>query len=126
MIREIVQQSIKNGYFTEVTEDILNDDDQFNEVVSAFIKELVDNVKVLDELRKKRVIRGKKLKLKVICPKNKRYVASKKQCVRVSGQAKMKKKRAMKRAAIKRRGKSAMINRKRKKSMKKRKSMGIR
>jgi hypothetical protein len=126
MLREIIQQSIKNGFFDEITEDILNDDEQFNSVVEVFVQEIINNTKTLVELRRKRVIRGKKLKLRVICPKNKRYVASKKQCVRVSGQERIKKKRAMKRAAIKKRGKRVMMKRKRAKSMKKRKAMGLR
>ena len=86
----------------------------------------VNNIGIVNELRKKRVIRGKKLKLRVICPQNKRYVPSKKQCVRVSGQQKMLKKRAMRKAAIKKRGKKAMILRKRIKSLRKRKAMGLR
>jgi hypothetical protein len=126
MLREIIQQSIKNGFFDEITEDILNDDEQFNSVVEVFVQEIINNTKTLVELRRKRVIRGKKLKLRVICPQNKRYVASKKQCVRVSGQERIKKKRAMKRAAIKKRGKRVMMRRKRAKSMKKRKAMGLR
>ena len=45
---------------------------------------------------------------------------------RVSGQQKMLKKRAMRKAAIKKRGKKAMILRKRIKSLRKRKAMGLR
>jgi hypothetical protein len=123
MFSKIVEQSIKNGYFDEVNEDVLNDQEQFNTMVEVFIDEIINN---LNEFRKKRVIRNKKLKLRVICPRNKRYNPSKKTCVRVSGAARVKKKRAMKRAWMKKRGKKAMMKRKRAKSMRKRKAMGIR
>ena len=126
MLKELVEISYQNGFFDEVTEDVLNDEEQFNALDDAFVKEVVNNIGIVNELRKKRVIRGKKLKLRVICPKNKRYVPSKKQCVRVSGQQRMLKKRAMRKAAIKKRGKKAMILRKRIKSLRKRKAMGLR
>ena len=126
MLKELVEISYQNGFFDEVTEDGLNDEEQFNALVDAFVKEVVNNIGIVNELRKKRVIRGKKLKLRVICPQNKRYVPSKKQCVRVSGQQRMLKKRAMRKAAIKKRGKKAMILRKRIKSLRKRKAMGLR
>ena len=126
MLKELVEISYQNGFFDEVTEDVLNDEEQFNALVDAFVKEVVNRVGIVNELRKKRVIRGKKLKLRVICPQNKRYVPSKKQCVRVSGQQRMLKKRAMRKAAIKKRGKKAMLLRKRIKSMRKRKAMGLR
>ena len=126
MLKELVEISYQNGFFDEVTEDVLNDEEQFNALVDAFVKEVVNRVGIVNELRKKRVIRGKKLKLRVICPRNKRYVPSKKQCVRVSGQQRMLKKRAMRKAAIKKRGKKAMILRKRIKSLRKRKAMGLR
>jgi hypothetical protein len=113
--KDIVQDAIQNGFFEEVTEDILNDDSEFNTLFSAFV----------NELRKKKVIRGKKLKLKVICPKNKKYVAAKKQCVTKTAREKVRKRRAMKRGAMKKRGKMGKIVRKRKKSMKKRKGMGL-
>lgn len=123
MFRKIVEQSIKNGFFDEVTEDVLNDEEQFNTMVEVFLDEIINN---LNELRRKRVIRNKKLKLRVLCPRNKRYNPSKKQCVRVSGKDRVKKKRAMKRAWMKKRGKKAMMVRKRRKSLRKRKAMGIR
>ena len=122
MFSKIVEQSIKNGFFDEVTEDVLNNKEQFNTMVDVFIDEIINN---LNEFRRKRVIRNKKLKLRVICPRNKRYNAAKKTCVRVSGAARVKKKRAMKRAWMKKRGKKAMMVRKRRKSLRKRKAMGI-
>ena len=123
MFSKIVEQSIKNGFFDEVTEDVLNDEQQFNTMVEVFIDEIINNLK---ELRRKRVIRGKKLKLRIICLRNKRYNTNKKTCVRVSGASRIKKKRAMKRAWMKKRGKKAMMVRKRRKSLRKRKAMGIR
>jgi hypothetical protein len=123
MFSKIVEQSIQNGFFDEVTEDVLNDEQQFNTMVDVFIDEVINNLK---ELRRKRVIRNKKLKLRIICPRNKRYNPSSKTCVRVSGASRIKKKRAMKRAWMKKRGKKAMMKRKRAKSMRKRKAMGIR
>jgi len=122
MFRKIVEQSIENGFFDEVTEDVLNDEEQFNTMVEVFLDEIINN---LNELRRKRVIRNKKLKLRVLCPRNKRYNPSKKQCVRVTGASRVKK-RAMKRAWMKKRGKKAMMVRKRRKSLRKRKAMGIR
>ena len=112
---QVVNEAYKNGFFDEVTEDIINDDAEFNSLLKAF----------LSELRKKRVVRGKKLFKKTICPKNKRYVAAIKKCVVKTAGEKMRKRRAMKRAAIKKRGKMAAIIRKRKKSMKKRKAFGL-
>ena len=59
----------------------------FNSLLKAF----------LSELRKKRVVRGKKLYKKVICPKNKRYVPALKKCVIKTAGEKMRKRKAMKR-----------------------------
>ena len=70
MFSKIVEQSIKNGFFDEVTEDVLNNKEQFNTMVDVFIDEIINN---LNELRRKRVIRNKKLKLRVLCPRNKRF-----------------------------------------------------
>ena len=123
MFNKIVEQSIKNGFFDEVNEDVLNDEEQFNTMVEVFIDEIINN---LNELRRKRVIRNKKLKLRIICPRNKRYNPHKKSCIRVSGAARVKKRRAMKRAWMKKRGKKVMMKRKRMKSMRKRRAMGIR
>ena len=113
---QVVNEAYKNGFFDEVTEDIINDDAEFNSLLKAF----------LSELRKKRVVRGKKLFKKTVCPKNKRYVPAIKKCVVKTAGQKMKKRRAMRKAAIKKRGKMAKIIRKRKKSMKKRKTFGLR
>ena len=114
-LREVIQEAFNDGFFEEITEDILNDDLQLDEVLKAF----------LSELRKKKVVRGKKLYKKVICPKNKRYVPALKKCVIKTAGEKMRKRKAMKRAAMKKRGKMAKIVRKRKKSMKKRKAFGL-
>ena len=114
-LQEVIKDAVQNGFFEEVTEEILNDDKEINYLLNAF----------LSELRKKKVVRGKKLYKKVICPKNKRYVPALKKCVVKTAGEKMKKRRAMKRAAIKKRGKMAKIIRKRKKSMKKRKAFGL-
>jgi len=99
----------------EITEEMLNDDSEMNHLLKAF----------LSELRKKKVVRGKKLYKKVVCPKNKRYVPALKKCVIKTAGEKMRKRKAMKRAAMKKRGKMAKIVRKRKKSMKKRKAFGL-
>ena len=66
--KNVVREAYKDGFFQEVTEDILNDDSQLDEVLKVFIS----------ELKKKRVIRGKKLVKKVVCGKGKRYDAKKK------------------------------------------------
>ena len=113
---QVVNEAYKNGFFDEVTEDIINDDAEFNSLLKAF----------LSELRKKRVVRGKKLFKKTVCPKNKRYVPAIKKCVVKTAGQKMKKRRAMRKAAIKKRGKMAAIIRKRRKYMKKRKAFGLR
>ena len=115
-LQDVIREAVQNGFFEEVTEEILNDDREVDHLLKAF----------LSELRKKKVVRGKKLFKKVICPKNKRYVAALKKCVVKTAGEKMRKRRAMKRGAIKKRGKMARIIRKRKKSMKKRKAFGLR
>ena len=61
MFSRIVEQSIENGFLDEVTEDVLNDEEQFNTMVGVFIDEIINNI---NELRRKRVIRNKKLKLR--------------------------------------------------------------
>ena len=113
--KDVVREAYKDGFFSEITEDMWNDDSQIDEVLKAF----------LSELRKKKVVRGKKLYKKVICPKNKRYVPALKKCVVKTAGEKARKRRAMKKAARKKRGKMAKIIRKRKKSMKKRKAFGL-
>jgi hypothetical protein len=115
-LQDVIREAFQDGFFDEVTEEILNDDREVDYLLKAF----------LSELRKKKVVRGKKLFKKVICPKNKRYVAALKKCVVKTAGEKMRKRRAMKRGAIKKRGKMARIIRKRKKSMKKRKAFGLR
>jgi len=114
-LQNVIREAIQDGFFEEVTEEMMNDDSEMNHLLKAF----------LSELRKKRVVRGKKLFKKTICPKNKRYVPAIKKCVVKTAGEKMRKRRAMKRAAIKKRGKMASIIRKRKKSMKKRKAFGL-
>ena len=115
-LQDVIREAFQDGFFDEVTEEILNDDREVDYLLKAF----------LSELRKKKVVRGKKLFKKVICPKNKRYVAALKKCVVKTAGERMRKRRAMKRGAIKKRGKMARIIRKRKKSMKKRKAFGLR
>ena len=114
-LQELIKEAFQDGFFDEVTEEILNDDREVDYLLKAF----------LSELKKKKVVRGKKLFKKVICPKNKRYVASLKKCVVKTAGEKARKRRAMKKAARKKRGKMAQIIRKRKKSMKKRKAFGL-
>ena len=60
-----------------------------------------------------------------MCPKGKKYVPTSRQCVRVAGIEKYKKKRGAKKGAKKRKRKMSKILRKRKKSMKIRKSRGF-
>ena len=115
-LREVIKEAFQDGFFEEITEEVLNDDREVDYLIKAF----------LSELRKKRVVRGKKLVKKVVCPKNKRYVPALKKCVVKTAGEKARKKRAMKKAARKKRGKMAKIIRKRKKSMKKRKTFGLR
>ena len=114
-LQELIKEAFQDGFFDEVTEEILNDDREVDYLLKAF----------LSELKKKKVVRGKKLFKKVICPKNKRYVAALKKCVVKTAGEKARKRRAMKKAARKKRGKMAQIVRKRKKSMKKRKAFGL-
>ena len=115
-LREVIKEAFQDGFFEEITEEVLNDDREVDYLIKAF----------LSELRKKRVVRGKKLVKKVVCPKNKRYVPALKKCVVKTAGEKARKRRAMKKAARKKRGKMAKIIRKRKKSMKKRKTFGLR
>ena len=95
-LREVIREAFNDGFFEEITEDILNDDMELTHLMKAFIS----------ELKRKRVVRGKKARYKVICPKGKKYLASKK-------------------AAIKRKRKMSKILKKRAKSMKIRKSRGL-
>ena len=44
MFRKIVEQSIENGFFDEVTEDVLNDEEQFNTMVEVFLDEIINNL----------------------------------------------------------------------------------
>ena len=114
-LREVIREAFNDGFFEEITEDILNDDVELTHLMKAFIS----------ELKRKRVVRGKKARYKVICPKGKKYLASKKVCVRVGGAERFKKKRGAKRGAIKRKRKMSKILKKRKKSMKIRKARGM-
>ena len=115
-LQDVIREAIQNGFFEDITEDFLNEDTEVNSLLLAFLK----------ELKKKKVIRGKKLKMRIVCPKNKKYVPSQKRCVIKSAGEKVRKRRAMKRGAMKKRGKMSKIIRKRKKSMRKRRSMGLR
>ena len=115
-LQELTREAFQNGFFEEITEEMINDDSEMNHLLKAF----------LSELRFKKVIRKKKVFKRIVCPKNKRYKASAKKCVIKSAGEKVKKRRAMKRGAMKKRGKMAKIIRKRKKSMKVRKRMGWR
>ena len=115
-LREVIKEAFQDGFFEEITEDMIHDDSEMNHLLKAF----------LSELRFKKVIRKKKIFKRIVCPKNKRYNASAKKCVIRSAGEKVKKRRAMKRGAMKKRGKMAKIIRKRKKSMKVRKRMGWR
>ena len=115
VLENLIREAFDNGFFEEVTEDIINDDKEFNHLLKAFIS----------ELRKKRVVRGKKLYKKTVYHKNKKYVPTLKKCIVKTAGKKMKKRRAMRRAAIKKRGQMAKIIRKRRKSMKKRKAFGL-
>ena len=54
--KNIVHEAYKEGFFDEVSEETLNDDSAMNQLLKNF----------LSELRKKKVIRGKKLVKKVI------------------------------------------------------------
>ena len=44
MFRKIVEQSIENGFFDEVTEDVLNDEEQFDAMVEVFLDEIINNL----------------------------------------------------------------------------------
>ena len=114
-LKDAIDQGIESGFFDEITEDIITDEKEMHALMGAFIT----------ELRKKRVIRGKKIFKKVICPGNKRYVPALKKCVIKTSREKMKKRRAMKRGAIKKKGKMGRILRRRKKSLAKRKAFGL-
>ena len=114
-LREIIREAYEDGFFEEITEDIINDDREMTYLMRAF----------LSELKRKRVIRGKRARYKVICPKGKKYIAAKKTCVRVGGAEKFRKKRGAKKAAIKRKRKMGKILKKRRKSMKIRKARGL-
>ena len=80
-LQDVIREAIQNGFFEDITEDFLNEDTEVNSLLLAFLK----------ELKKKKVIRGKKLKMRIVCPKNKRYVPSQKRCVIKSAGEKVRK-----------------------------------
>jgi predicted DNA binding protein len=114
-LEEVIQEAYEDGFFEDITLEDIADTKQFSTMMEAF----------LSELKFKRVIRGKKIFKKVICPKNKKFVKPLQKCVQKSAKEKITKRKAMKKAAIKRRGKMGMILRKRLKSLKKRASFGL-
>ena len=48
MLKELVEISLQNGFFDEVTEDVLNDEEQFNALVDVFVKEVVKNIGIVN------------------------------------------------------------------------------
>ena len=88
--------------------------------ILGIIKECDD---VLDEAKKKKVIRKGKLVKKTFCPPGRK--AKKGKCVTMKATEKAKKKRGAKKGAIKRKGKFGKIKKKRAKAMKKRKMFGL-
>ena len=78
---------------------------------------------ILDEARKKRVIRKGKMIKKTFCPKGQK--AKKGRCVTMKSVERSKRKLKAKKGAIKRKGKMSRIKKKRAKAMRKRKAFGI-
>jgi hypothetical protein len=51
MFSKIVEQSIKNGFFDEVNEDVLNDEEQFNTMVDVFMDEIINSELFVQEIK---------------------------------------------------------------------------
>ena len=91
-----------------------------NELLEEIYQMMADD---LQEGVRKRVIRNRKFKLKLFCPKGMRAQGNK--CVVMKSAEKIRRKRMTKKSAIKRKAKMSKILRKRRKSMKKRHTMGL-
>jgi|TARA_R100001198_G_scaffold89391_1_gene65823 hypothetical protein len=112
----LIEYADKNGFFDLVEDEMWENSKTVDEIALAF----------LTELRKRRVIRNRRVKLKAFCPPRMKYSPSKKACVMVSTGERVRKKRGQRRAAIKRKAKGKRILRKRMKSLRLRKSLGLR
>ena len=78
---------------------------------------------IVDEMRRKKVIRKGKLVKKLFCKPGKKALGNK--CVTMKASEKVKRKRMAKKGAIKRKAKFGKILKKRAKAMRKRKTAGL-
>ena len=90
--------------------------DEINEVIEECNK-------ILDEAKRKKVIRRGKVVRKLFCPKGQK--ALKGRCVAMKGKERAKRKLKSRKGAMKRKAKAARIKKKRAKAMKKRKTFGL-
>lgn len=87
------------------------------EITESKLREIIREI--IQEIKKKRVVRGGKRTIKKQCRPGYKLVNGK--CVKMSSKEKKTRSRSQRKASKKRKSKSSQIARKRKKSMKKRK-----
>ena len=81
-------------------------------------------IEEVEEATRRKVIRKGKMKKKLFCPKGMKAKGNR--CVPMRGVEKARRRRALKKTAIKRKGKMGRIIRKMRRSKRRRKSMGLR
>lgn len=116
----------EDEYLSDLMESVFNfidsiDMDGLTEEQEELLEEILemyDADEEINEVRKKRVVRGGKRTRKVTCKEGYKSVNGK--CVRMSSSEKRTRSKAAKRGARKKKGQKASIQRKRKKSMSKR------
>ena len=93
--------------------------------MSGIYEKYYSLIEQLDEATRKKVFRKGKFRRKLFCPAGQKADKTGKKCVIMKGKERQRRKRALARGKVKRKGKMARITRKRKKAMKRRKSMGL-
>jgi hypothetical protein len=83
-----------------------------------------ESMNIIDEAKKRRVIRKGKMIKKTFCPKGQKAKGGR--CVPMKAKERTKRKMKAKKASIKRKSKMSRIKKKRAKAMRKRKAFGIR
>ena len=93
--------------------------------VNSIYEKYYSLIEQLDEATRKKVFRKGKFRRKLFCPTGQKADKTGKKCVIMKGKERQKRKRALARGKVKRKGKMARIIRKRNKAMRRRKSMGL-
>ena len=93
--------------------------------MSSIYKKYYLLIEEVDEAVRKKVFRKGKVRRKLFCPKGQKADKSGKRCVIMKSPEKQRRKRALKKAKIKAKGKMGRVVRKRKKAMRRRRQMGF-